>query len=69
MPRRTGVGVSKAGIQKEVYHSFIVFQDLVDDVYLLELETKVDASLLVNNGLNVEEFHIGCSPPHGKFLN
>lgn len=68
-PQRIGLGVLKAGIQKEIRHSLIVFQDLGDDVYLLELESKDDAELLVNNGFDVEEFHIDCSPPHGKFLN
>jgi len=46
-----------------------VFQDLGDKVYLLELETKADGELLVSNGFDIDEFHIDCSPPHGKFLN
>ena len=40
-----------------------------DDIYLLELESRDDAEVLVNNGFDIEEFHIDCSPPHGKFLN
>lgn len=25
--------------------------------------------MLVNNGFDVKEYNIDCSPPHGKFLN
>ena len=46
-----------------------IFQDLREDVYLLELESKEDAEVLVNNGFDIEEFHVDCSPPHGKFFN
>ena len=38
-------------------------------MYLLELESRGDAEVLVNNGFDVNEFHVDCSPPHGKFLN
>ena len=46
-----------------------MFQDLGDDVYLLELESKGDAEVLVNIGFDVNEIHVDCSPPHGRFLN
>ena len=26
-------------------------------------------SYVMNNGFDIKEFHIDCSPPHGKFLN
>ena len=68
-PLRLGLGELKAGIQKEIQKSIVVFQDLGDDIYLLELESRDDAEVLVNNGFDIEEFHIDCSPPHGKFLN
>ncbi|KAL9959925.1 hypothetical protein ACROYT_G033301 [Oculina patagonica] len=68
-PHRLGLGELKAGIQKEIQQSIIVFQDLGEDVYLLELESKDDAELLVSNGFDIEEFYVDCSPPHGKFLN
>lgn len=69
MPQQLGLGEPKAGIQKEIQESIVVFQDLGDDIYLLELESRDDAEVLVNNGFDIEEFHIDCSPPHGKFLN
>ena len=59
----------KEGIQKEIQDSIVVFQELGDNVYLLELESRGDAEVLVDNGFDVKEFHIDCSPPHGKFLN
>ena len=46
-----------------------MFQDLGDNVYLLELESRGYAEILVNNGFDVNEFHVDCSPPHGRFLN
>lgn len=68
-PERIGPSDMKEGIQKQIQDSIVVFQDLGDNVYLLELESRGDAEVLVNNGFDVKEFHIDCSPPHGKFLN
>ena len=68
-PERIGLGVMKEGIQKEIQDSIVVFQDLGDNVYLLEMESRDDAELLVDNGFDIKEFHIDCSPPHGQFLN
>ena len=68
-PDRIGLRDLKAAIQKEMQDGIVVFQDLGDDVYLLELESRSDAEVLVNNGFDVNEFHVDCSPPHGKFLN
>lgn len=68
-PLRVSLGELKAAIDKEIKHKINVFQDLGDHVYLLELDDKTDAENLVNNGFDVDEIHIDCSPPHGKFLN
>ena len=68
-PVRVGLGELKAGIEKEIKDTIKVFQDLGDNEYLLELATKADAELLVSNGFDLDEFHLDCSPPHGKFLN
>ena len=35
----------------------------------MELEFRGDAEVLVNNGFDVEEFYVDCSPPLGEFLN
>ena len=59
----------RSPVRKEINDAIKVFQELGDNVYLLELTTKADAELLVSNGFDVEEFHLDCSPPHGKFLN
>ena len=68
-PERIGFGDMKEGIVKEIQDSIVVFQELGDNVYLLELESRGDPEVLVDNGFDVKEFHIDCSPPHGKFLN
>ena len=68
-PHRIGLGDLKSAIETVIQDPIVVFQDLGDDVYLLELESRADAEELVNNGFDIEEFHIDCSPPHGRFLN
>lgn len=68
-PERIGLGDLKAEIEKEIQDKIVVFQDLGDGVYLLELESRGDAEVLVNDGFDINEFHIDCFPPHGKFLN
>ena len=52
MPGRIAHGNLKAGIGKEIHDKIVVFQDLGDGVYLLELESRSDAETLVNNCFN-----------------
>lgn len=61
MPERISLGDVETGILKEIQDSIVVFQDLGDDAYLLELESRHDAKVLVNNGFDIKEFHIDCS--------
>ena len=61
MPERISLGDVETGILKEIQDSIVVFQDLGDDTYLLELESRHDAKVLVNNGFDIKEFHIDCS--------
>ena len=68
-PERIGLRDLKAAIEEQIQDTSIVFQDLGEDVFLLELESRSDAEVLVNDGFDVKEFHVDCSPPHGKFLN
>ena len=69
MPEQIGLGDLKAGIQKEIQDTIVVVQDLGEIVNLLELEFRGDAEVLINNGFNVKEFYIDCSPPYDQFLN
>ena len=66
---RIGLEHLKAAIQQQIQDTIVVFQDLGDNVFLLEMESRSDAEVLVNDRFDVKEFHIDCSPPHGKFLN
>ena len=68
-PERIGFGDLKAAIEKVFQDTIVAFQDLGDGVYLLELQSRGDAEVLVNNGFDISEFHVDCSPPHSKFLN
>ena len=61
MPERISLGDVETGILKEIQDSIVVFQDLGDDTYLLELGSRHDAKVLVNNGFDIKEFHIDCS--------
>ena len=39
-PERVGLGDTKQGIQKEIQDNIVVFQDLGDNVFQLELESQ-----------------------------
>ena len=54
LPVRVGLGDLTAGIEKEINDAIKVFQELGENVYLLELATKADAELLVSNGFDVD---------------
>lgn len=69
LPHRIGLGVLKAAIEKEISQNIVVFQDLGEGECLLELELKEDAEELIEHGFDVEESHINCHPPQGKFVN
>ena len=58
------LGELKAAIEKEIEQKINAFQDIGGYVYLLELEAETDAEHLVNNGFDVAEIHVDCSPPH-----
>ena len=45
-----------------------MFQDLGTHEYLIELEDKKDAENLIEHGFDVEESHVSCHPPRGKYM-
>jgi len=51
---RMGLEDLKAGIQKEIQDSIVVFQDLGEDVYLLELESRGDAKVTCQRWLGYQ---------------
>ena len=57
-PERIRLGDLKAAIQQQIQDTIVVFQDLGDDIFLLELESRGDAEVLVNDGFDGKEFHI-----------
>lgn len=46
-----------------------VFQSLENKEFLVELTPKNAAGLLIEEGFDVNEFHVSCHPPHGYFTN
>ena len=63
------LGVLKTAIDEEISSSIVVFQDLGNEEYLIELEDKEDAENLIEHGFDVEESHVSCHPPQGKYVN
>lgn len=68
-PIRVALGRLKAAIEEEIEGAIIVFQDLGNGEYLVECERKEDAEVLVEQGFDVEEIHVGVHPPKGKYVN
>ena len=63
------LGVFKTAIDGEISGGIVVFQDLGNEEYLIELEDKEDAENLIERGFDVEESHVSCHPPQGKYVN
>ena len=63
------LGVLKTAIDGEITSSIVVFQDLGNQKYLIELQDKEDAENLIEHGFDVEESHVSCHPPQGKYVN
>ena len=64
MPHKISVGLLKAAIEQESTAGIILFQDIRNDEHPLELESKDGADLLIQDGFDIEEVHVGCHPPH-----
>ena len=69
LPHKISVGVLKDAIEEECGAGITVFQDIGNDEYLVELESKDGTDLLIEDGFDVEEVHVGCHPPHGCYTN
>ena len=69
LPRKTSVGRIKRGISDEIADGITVFQDLGNNEFLIELQTKAGADLLIEEGFDMDEVHVCCHPPHGFYTN
>ena len=69
MRRKTSVGRIKSSISDEIADGITVFQDLGNNEYLIELQTKAGADLLIEEGFDMDEVHVCCHPPHGFYTN
>ena len=58
----------KEAIDREI-QSNVSFQDLGNGEILIELANQQDAELLIEEGFDVEETHVGCHPLHGQYTN
>ena len=66
---KTSVRRIKRGTSDEIADGITVFQDLGNNEYLIELQTKAGADLLIEEGFDMDEVHVCCHPPHGFYIN
>jgi len=59
----------KEAIDREIQSNVTLFQDLGNGEILIELPNRQDAELLIEEGFDVEETHVGRKPPHGQYTN
>ena len=52
----------KDAIDEEISSNVTVFQDLGNGEFLVELAEQQDAELLIEDGFDVDESHVGCHP-------
>ena len=58
------VGAMKTAFESITSQEITVFQSLGNEEFLLELTSKIAAELLIDEGFDVNEFHVCCHPPH-----
>ena len=63
------VGAMKTAIENITSQEITVFQSLGNEEFLVELTLKNAAELLIEEGFDVNEFHVCCHSPHGYFTN
>ena len=63
------VGAMKTAFEHMTSQEIIVFQSLGNEEFLVELTSRNAAELLIEEGFDVNEFHVCCHPPHGYFTN
>ena len=69
LPYKMNVGLLKTSIEQDISSSITVSQDLDNNEYLVELDSKEGADALIDEGLDFEDVHVGVHPPHGCFAN
>ena len=69
LPWKTSAGRIWSGISDELADGITVFQDLGNNEYLIELQTKAGAYSLIEEGFDIDEVHVCCHPPHGFYIN
>ena len=69
LPYKMNAGLLKTSIEQDVSSSITVFQDLWNNEYLIELDSKEGVDALIDEGFDFEDVHVGVHPPHGCFTN
>ena len=63
------VGAMKRAIEHITSQEITLYQSLGNEEFLVELTSRNAAELLIEEGFDVNEFHVSCHPPHGYFAN
>ena len=63
------VGAMKTAIEHITSQEITVFQSLGNEEFLVELTLRNAAELLIEEGFDVNEFHVCCHPPRSYFTN
>ena len=69
LPYKMNVGLLKTSIEQDISSSIAVSQDLGNNEYLVELDSKEGADALIDEGFDFEDVRVGVHPPHGCFTN
>ena len=69
VPYHSSLRQLKLAIENGINSRILVFQDMGAGEFLVEVEDAEDVKTLFEEGFDVEESHISCHPPHGKFTN
>lgn len=59
----------KAAIESDTSEEITVFKNLGNVVFLIELTSRAGVEMLIEEGFDVEEFHVSCHPPQGYYMN
>ena len=63
------MGAMKTAIEQITSQEITVFQNLGNEEFLVEPTLRNAAELLIEEGFDVNEFHVFCHPPHGYSTN
>ena len=65
----TNIDLKKATDKESELANPTVIQDLGAGQFLVEFETKEQAEVFIDSGLDFDHIYVDCRPPHGYYIN